>query len=438
MTGLGDLFDEAEGRAARDAAGARLEGEELGSVHSRVRRAHARRSAFQASLVAVAVVVVGIGVAYGAMRGGTQAADLPGPSASTTPSPSVSPSPSITGVAWPGFSGNVTVDPHLPSAAAVTEAVWDGVLPGWALISYREAWVDSGGADVRGPQVVYLVSPQGDRYELTTVDGDTVSVLAWEVGATTAAVSVQPEGDPPFAGMLNLVTGEVTSIEGYAPYVWSVAFLDSDGVPVWRGNDATSAYMRIAPDGIQKDYKIPAEDGAAELAKATIGATGCGVSAPFSEREVLVTCSFSATAPTQAVARVSAQDGTVVELFVAPEGEVVGAVSRAGDVAVAPTGDWDEFTCPNVYALLQGGDAVSVPGADANLHPDPTVFTPFGTHLNRLTWGMTSACERDPKPMVVVTSDLGSDAYAVLVPYPEGRPPGEEPHESVTGVAVAR
>jgi hypothetical protein len=40
--------------------------------------------------------------------------------------------------------------------------------------------------------------------------------------------------------------------------------------------------------------------------------------------------------------------------------------------------------------------------------------------------------------MVIVSSELTGDEYSVLVPYPEGRPEGEDPYVSVTGVAVAR
>ena len=123
MTGLGDLFDEAEGRAAREAASARLDGAELGAVHSRVRKAHARRLALQASLVAVAVVVVGAGVAYGlGQRGATEVADSPSPSPSASATPSETPSPVPTLGAWPGFAGTVTEDPHLPDASAITSA----------------------------------------------------------------------------------------------------------------------------------------------------------------------------------------------------------------------------------------------------------------------------------------------------------------------------
>ena len=438
MSGLGDLFGAEQERAARSVGDARLSGGELEDVRVQVRRTHARRSATRASLAAL-VVVVGAGAVYLAMNlgGGTPVVSSPTPSGSSSVAPSPSPSPTITAVAFPDFAGTVTVDPHLPEALAIDPDVWAFARPGWTLVSYQERWTDSAEADVHGPQVIYLVSPGGGLYELTAVEGDSVGVLAWEAGSETAVVSVRPEGDPPHVGVVNLVTGEVTAAEGYAPYLWSIAFLDSDGVPVYTGNDSTSAYVRIAADGIQKDYVIPAEEGAAELAKANVGATDCGVAAPFSEQSVLVTCSFDASGLAQGVFRVNAQAGAVEEMYRVPNGDSVGPVTRAGDAAVGAVSRTGDGACPNLYSVLHDDGAKALPGAVANLHPNPSVFVPFGKAFDRLTWGMTSGCSDDLTGMTVLTSDLSNDTYTVLVPYPEDRPQGEHPYESVTGVAVA-
>jgi hypothetical protein len=452
MSGLGELFDEAEGRAAVAAGGARLGGEELGAVHSRVRRAHARRSALRASLVAVAAVVVGAGVAWGVSA--YRAVDpVATPSPSVTPSssvtPSPSPSPSDTGFAWPGFSGEVTVDPHLPDAGSITPEVWAGTGPGWVLVSYREAWGD---APTVGPQVIYLVSPAGERYELVNVPGDTVSVLAWEAGSATAPVSVQPYGDAPYLGMLDLVTGEVTSMDGYAPYLWSIAFLDADGAPIWHGNDATSAWVSMSADGQQSEYAWPEVTvSAPEVAYNAFDFEGrdCGNNAPFDDESSIVTCwdnrytvgdsGIDAADAHRVVARVWPLDGRVETLHESTYAEP-GAQqpSRAGDFVVASTGATGLDGCPSSYSILAGGEAAPVPGWDPALHPNPTIFTPFGTAGNVLTWGVTSGCSGDVSPVVVVMSDLAGGTSAVLVPYPEGRPAGEEPVYSVQGVAVAR
>ena len=436
MSGLGELFGEAEGRAAAAAGGASLGGDAMGRVHARVRKAHARRSALRASVVAVAVVVVGAGVAYGAGRfGGAEVADSPSPSASpsvsSSPSPSPTPSPTDTGFAWPGFTGWDSVDPHLPEASVITREVWASSGPGWSLISYREAWT-SGDREDRGPQVIYLVSPEGERYELVPVPGDTVSVLAWEAGASTAAVSVQPDGDPPYFGMLDLVSGEVTPVDGYAPYIWSHAFLDAGGSPVWTGNDATSAYVSIAPDGTQEAYAIPASDGAAELAEAEIGKP-CQVVAPFDDTSVLVSC--ASNEDDGEIAQVWAGEARVERVSWGDDPEQEASwPERAGDAIVARLGS----DCFNALGQQLDGVTSVVPGSGGEVLPAGNYFTLLGAGEGRLVWIVGSGCSGDASPEVVVNSHLASDDYAVLMPYPADRPEGEDPYQSVTGVAVSR
>lgn len=432
MNGLGDLFDEAEGRAARDAGAARLEGERLGAVHGKVRRAHARRAALRTSLVAFAVVALGAGVVYGVSANGGPIAEQPTPSASPSSSASPSPSPSDT-TAWPGFAGEVSVDPHLPTASAITPEVWASAGPGWAVISYRETWVD--GADMRGPQVIYLVSPQGDRYELANISGDTVAVLAWQAGSTTAPVSVQPEGDPPYAGMLNLVTGDVTRLDGYAPYIWSVAFLDADGSPIYTGNDATSAYVRIAPDGTQSAYTIPASMGAAELAKAKTGLVDCGVAAPFDDVSSLVQCHTGEGLP-QVLHVWPDEDRT--EIVISPNAGWLAGPSRAGDRITGSLGTEPVADCAAWFAAFDNGSGGPVPGSGDDVAPRYGIFSVLGAADNRVIWGESPGCTAQDAPLTVISSALDADEYAVLMPAPEDRPDNEQPSTSVTGVAVSR
>ena len=123
MSGLGDLFGEAEVRAVSAADGARLAGSSLEGVHGRVRRAHTRRAALRTGLAAVALVIVGAGVVYGmSLRGAPPVADSPSSSASA--SPSASPSPSSSDVAWQGFTGSINTDQHLTEAAVINHEVW--------------------------------------------------------------------------------------------------------------------------------------------------------------------------------------------------------------------------------------------------------------------------------------------------------------------------
>jgi len=436
MSGLGDLFGEAEGRAAREAGGARLDGDRLDAVHTTVRRAHSRRAALRTGLVAVAAVVVGGGLFYGiAHFGGTTAAGPAHPGVTPSETPSASPSPSDTAIAMPAFAGTVTVDPHLPTAQAITPEVWASAGPGWTLISYQERWDFD--LNISGPEVIYMASPQGDLYELTAVEGDTVEVLAWDAGSTTAAVSVQPDGDPPFAGMLDLVSGEVTPIDGYAPYIWSLAFLDADGAPVWTGNDATSAYVSIAPDGTQSQYTIPSQDGAVELANAQPGAHDCFVAAPFDDTSVLVTCYLLPNQYGPAVMRVWPATGKVQDVFSMNVDGMDGyAPNRVGDFVVADRGD-PSGDCASVFASERDGVISPVPGVGQGVMAFANQFSTMAAVGNELIWTMSSMCSSDPKPSAVVSSDPAAGTFAVLMPLPGDRPKGEEPYQSVTGVAVA-
>jgi hypothetical protein len=439
MSGLGDLFGNAEARAVGAAADARLSGDAARDVHGRVRRAHARRAALRVGLAAVAVIVVGAGVVYGlSLRGTPPVAASPSGTASTSASASAAPSasPSDSGIAWPGFIGSLTTDPHLPDAQVITPEVWASAGPGWALVSYREEW-SRDGVDDKGPQVIYLVSPQGDRYELVNVPGDTVSVLAWEPGSTLVPVSVtMPSGEQNYMA-LDLVTGGTYQAGGYAPHIWSLAFLDADGNPVWRGNDATAAYISIAPDGVQSDYQIPASLGAAELAEQEFGPTTCTVEAPFDAESSLVRCAgsdFPDLGP-KYIARVSTSRGSVDLLYQTDGENGVGTPFRVASQVVAPVGGVD---CVPTLATLVDGGYSPIPGAAEQLHPYGSIAQAYGAAGSALIWGTTNGCSGEISPIVVVNSNLETDDFSVLIPYPTDRPKGEDPYQSVTGVAVAR
>ena len=446
MSGLGDLFGEAEVRAVSAADGARLAGSSLEGVHGRVRRAHTRMAALRTGLAAVALVIVGAGVVYGmSLRGAPPVADSPSSSASA--SPSVSPSSSA--VAWPGFTGSLTTDPHLPDAAVITPEVWASAGPGWALVSYREAWTKDG-VDDRGPQVIYLVSPQGDRYELVNVPGDTVSVLAWAPGSTLVPAAVTlPSGEQNYM-MLDLVTGGTYQAGGYAPYLWSLAFLDAEGAPVWSGNDATWGYVSIAPDGTQSEWTDPVTGNAAEVAVNKLAFPGidCAVAAPYDDQSSIVECwdnrytvggtNVDAADAQQVIARVWPEEDRV-EVLLATTYAAGSASSptRVGDQVVAATGAVGLDGCANEFTVISRNALDAVPGWDASLHPDASHFLAFGAVGNVLTWGATSGCSAETSPIAVVGSDLERGRGTVLVPYPYNRPAGETPYQSVTGVAVA-
>src|SRR6218665_3591918 len=109
MSGLGDLLGGADEAAGRSVGGETLDGSPFDAVHTRVRRAHARRSAIRAGIVGLVVVLAVVARFYGVsgLGGAMSAADAGGTAAasaadSPSASPSVSPTASPTAVAWPG------------------------------------------------------------------------------------------------------------------------------------------------------------------------------------------------------------------------------------------------------------------------------------------------------------------------------------------------
>jgi hypothetical protein len=152
------------------------------------------------------------------------------PSAGPTPTPTFSyssPSPAPTnttdanGRALPGF---VTVSQDLPPAQAAPEGLLATTGPGWSLQSYRpqvdpvntvEGVLPGIAATV---QVVYLVSPEGKRYQLLELDPATPIVIeSWSAGDTIAYVTqCDPiDCDPTApAEVLDLLTGTLSPAAG--------------------------------------------------------------------------------------------------------------------------------------------------------------------------------------------------------------------------------
>jgi len=382
-------------------------------------------------LVAVAVVVLGAGALYGLNRvGPSTASDAGGQGLSATASPSSTPSPSLT---MPAFAGTVTVDPHVPDAEAITPEVWASAGPGWALISYQEQWF-AGDESRFGPNVIYLVSPEGTRYEIVNVEGvDTVSVLAWSAGSTTAVVNVTSPSMETKLVTIDLVSGEAATIGDYAPYIWSLRFLDANGSPVWTGNDATAALVTIGPDGTVSPYMIPAEDGAADRANAALGHDDCEVAAPFDEDSVVVSCATAANGQPSVVAKVSGTDVTVL----ADGDDSFSGITRAGDGVAASMVNGASDACATSYVSLSEGALDTIPGADGGTFPGANIYLPLGAAADRFVWGATTGCDSDQQPVVVLSSGLADGSSTVLMPFPEGRPANEQPYWSVTGVAVA-
>jgi hypothetical protein len=149
---------------------------------------------------------------------------------SSTPSPAVpSPVPPTStdadGRALPGF---VTLNTQLPAAQPAPADVLSATGPGWSLQTYRPQVAPRTGFGGGTPgvpasvQVLYLVSPQGKRYQLLELDpAKPILVDSWSAGESVAYVTqCDPlECDPTApTQVLDLLTGSLSE----------VAFVDKD------------------------------------------------------------------------------------------------------------------------------------------------------------------------------------------------------------------
>ena len=181
-----------------------------------------------------------------------------------TPSPSVtvsSPEPTATtdadGRALPGF---VTVSADLPAAQSAPAGVLSEAGPGWSLQTYRpqvEPVTTFSGVTPGFPatvQVVYLVSPTGQRYQLLALDPAKPLVInSWTAGESVAYVTqCDPLDCDPTAPteMLDLTTGELSEVTSLT----TTTSLDADmrigativGSHRWWQNDATASALESA------------------------------------------------------------------------------------------------------------------------------------------------------------------------------------------------
>lgn len=204
-------------------------------------------------LAAATAVAIGAG-AWGAVAllgGDNEPAASPGSSASSSPA-SASPSPDstsqgehwgdITGLAAPG---EVTVDPFLPDALPLPDGLLADTERGWVLATYSPIYLPAEYTEwnpVADVQVVYLVSPEGERYQVLELDHRRpMELLAWNAGDDHVIVrderSYQKSSDAvdPEEGWfsLDLSTGTVEPISLEIPEdVWP-AGVTAAGLRLW-------------------------------------------------------------------------------------------------------------------------------------------------------------------------------------------------------------
>lgn len=108
----------------------------------------------------------------------------PEPTPTPTPTPTASASPSVSVSPPPAFvERQVTVAPHVPESELLTEAILESVGSGWVVAIHDATAIDSLGVESPGPKVLYLISPEGTRYELANLDTlgfGVPDVVAWD------------------------------------------------------------------------------------------------------------------------------------------------------------------------------------------------------------------------------------------------------------------
>ncbi len=134
-----------------------------------------------AALAAGAAVVALVAGAWFA-GWGPFAREAVAPSPSPTPSSTSSPNPSPTPP--PAFvERQVTVAPHVPDARAPHGGRARVGGTGWVVAIYDATAIDDAGVESPGPRVLYLISPDGIRYELANLDTlgmGTPDLVAWD------------------------------------------------------------------------------------------------------------------------------------------------------------------------------------------------------------------------------------------------------------------
>lgn len=391
----------------------------------------------------VAAVMVACGGAWWAIdAAGGKNAESSSPSANSSPNPS----DLVVPLALPG---EVTSDPSLPGASPLPDGIWDETGPGWVLATYR-AEASGAGEHAVGPQVVYLVAPSGERYQVLELPQEpAVRLEEWVAGANTATVlpgAWDPSGS--WTGSdwstLSLTTGEVTS-NGWTGLSPSAQFIDTtaDGTPIWWNPG-------IAPDW--PEYGIVDSSGAA-VAYDYAGPRRPAGSSPDTGAPVPGEPWCQAAASYDATSVVEFCQIVSDECCDAPPGLDVGGAYRyvrrwtdgsdrvetlkeftlddpapsLYDVAVGrgrvvfEGSAWRPGSEPVGAFVLEGGAVRRLAGIDATGSPEPHRYFVSLVGESAVYTAVGAGPSAPPlSPIALVRTDLDTNGALVLFPYPVG------------------
>ena len=157
-----------------------------------------------ALLIALIILILGVLLGWWSNSSGSGSTSTAQPTSSATGSIA----PTMPGAGTQFVSRPVTTGAQIPSANALTEAVLGQAGAGWVLaISDSTSWTD-GGLITDGVKVLYLIKPDGTRYEvanLTTAGYASPDLVAWHHGRDAVLLS---EGGSDLM-VLSLMSGAV-------------------------------------------------------------------------------------------------------------------------------------------------------------------------------------------------------------------------------------
>lgn len=295
----------------------------------------------------------------------------------------------------PQALGPVTVDPLLPAAEPLLEGMLEAAGPGWSIVQYRNEAVSG--------CIFYLVSPEGDRYEIPTplagVDRSVGGLHDWLRGSRLVLLGRNTRDGAEF-DVVDILTGDryftlhwgladepggwyyltaefaedgstdlLASWRGnaYEPpsQVALTVRLTVDGqevarIPEYRGTDSSNSSWALSPDGTQLALN---EYGRLHVVRAADFAEVAAITTPYPDHPG--DCQVGQWwSPDEVLLRCSGADGVGQEVWIAP-------VGGGAPAELASSQYWLEVWRVGGQAVVRGVDeswlAVRVLQADGTL-----------------------------------------------------------------------
>lgn len=237
-TALASIVAEESESAARRAAGPEAEASHLVRLARRRRTIRASLAAGSAALV----LALGAGTVYGL----TRPEPAPPATLAPTPTPASTPEPTYSPVPFdPDPDDGVTVHPLLPSAMPLEPGLLAGAGPGWSLVVYQGT-CDYPCGYPTSPEVLYLVGPAGERYEVPVEGLGSIDLVDWRQGSPHALFSRWSEAYTQEYFVIDLESGEMVG--------GPVRIDEGYGTQRWLGT-ADDIYLVLPPEPGQEDQR---------------------------------------------------------------------------------------------------------------------------------------------------------------------------------------